>query len=155
MADFAEIKTSDNIVLRSVVINDSDIAGKTEAEAEAWVAANIPNDPGYEGTYPETYWKRNYLDAAGESEKKYNGAGVGMFYDSTADAYYYTDHHLASWTLNTSNYQWEAPQVRPSDDTVSANEVIVWSEANLRWEKRETTDLNGTHYWDNTQWVAI
>jgi|TARA_R100001530_G_scaffold131054_1_gene102466 hypothetical protein len=155
MADFAEIKTSDNIVLRSVVINDSDIAGKTEAEAEAWVAANIPNDSSHEGEYPETYWKRNFLDAEGEAEKRFNGAGPDMFFDSSANAYYFTEHQLPSWTLNTSNYQWEAPQARPSDSTVSANEVIVWNEDNLRWEKRETTDLNGTHYWDDSQWVAI
>ena len=155
MADFAEIKTSDNIVLRCVVINDSDIAGKTAAEAEAWVASNIPNDPGYEGEYPETYWKQTWLDAAGEAEKRYNGAGPDMYYDSEAEAFYFTDHHFSSWTLNTSNYQYEAPQARPSDDSVSVDEIIVWSESNTRWEKRETTDLNSTHYWDNTQWVAI
>jgi|TARA_R100000084_G_scaffold64437_1_gene28032 hypothetical protein len=155
MADFAEIKTSDNIVLRCVVINDSDIAGKTAAEAEAWVASNIPNDPGYEGEYPETYWKQTWLDAAGEAEKRYNGAGPDMYYDSEAEAFYFTDHHYPSWTLNTSNYQYEAPQARPSDDSVSVDEIIVWSESNTRWEKRGTTDLNSTHYWDNTQWVAI
>ena len=154
MADFAEIKTSDNIVLRCVVINDSDIAGKTAAEAEAWVTSNIPNDPGYEGEYPETYWKQTWLDAAGEAEKRYNGAGPDMYYNSEAGAFYFTDHHYPSWTLNTSNYQYEAPQARPSDDSVSV-EIIVWNESNTRWEKRGTTDLNSTHYWDNTQWVAI
>ena len=119
------------------------------------VASNIPNDPGYEGEYPETYWKQTWLDAAGEAEKRYNGAGPDMYYDSEAEAFYFTDHHYPSWTLNTSNYQYEAPQARPSDDSVSVDEIIVWSESNTRWEKRGTTDLNSTHYWDNTQWVAI
>tara|TARA_R100001244_G_scaffold40861_1_gene36761 strand:+ start:144 stop:608 length:465 start_codon:yes stop_codon:yes gene_type:complete len=154
MTDFAEIKTSDNIVLRVVVINDSDISGKTEAEAEAWVAANITNDVSVADPYPSTYWKQTYLDADGESAKRYNGAGTGIFYDLSNDAFYWATHPHASWALD-SNYQWQAPTAQPPEESLTANEVLIWNEADTRWEKRETEDLDSTDYWNGSAWVAI
>tara|TARA_R100001143_G_scaffold61192_1_gene61533 strand:- start:1225 stop:1689 length:465 start_codon:yes stop_codon:yes gene_type:complete len=154
MADFAEIKTSDNTVLRVVVINDSDISGKTEGEAETWVAANIANDVDVSDPYPSTYWKKTYLDAAGESAKRYNGASIGMPYDISNDAFYWTTHHHASWALD-SNYQWQAPTAQPPEESLTADEVLIWNETNTRWEKRETGDLNSTDHWNGSAWVAI
>lgn len=150
MADFAEIKSSDNIVFRVVVINDEDIAGKTEAEAEAWVAANIVNQPGID-PYPSTYWKQTWLDGS----QRYNGAGEGMFFDSTANAFYWKDGPFASWTLNTSTYKWEAPSAHPGDDNINSNEIVSWNEDDTRWQKKTDTDLNDTHYWNGSSWVEI
>ena len=62
MAHFAEIQSSDNKILRVVVINDSDVVangGEYSSEAETWVANNIPNDITLElDPYPSTYWKQ-------------------------------------------------------------------------------------------------
>ena len=47
MAHFAEIRSSDNRVLRVVVIDNEDIAnngGEWSSESETWVANNTPND---------------------------------------------------------------------------------------------------------------
>ena len=138
MPEFAEIKTSDNIVLRVVVINDSDIAGKTVSEAETWVADNIINDINIADPYPSTYWKQTYLDANGESAKRYNGAGVDIFYDLSNEAFY--------WATNVAV---------PPEGTLTADEVLIWNEPDLRWEKRETGDLNSVYYWNSSAWVAI
>ena len=154
MAEFAEIKTSDNIVLRVVVINDSDIAGKTASEAETWVADNIINDVNIADPYPSTYWKQTYLDANGESAKRYNGAGVDMTYDLSNEAFYWATNYYASWSLD-SNYQWQAPTAQPPEESLTADESLSWNETDLRWEKRGTEDLNSTYYWNNSEWVAI
>ena len=154
MAEFAEIKTLDNIVLRVVVINDSDIAGKTEAEAEVWVAANILNDINVAEPYPSTYWKQSYLDANGESDKRYNGAGVDMIYDLPNNAFYSPANSYASWSLD-SNYQWQAPTAQPPEESLTADEILSWNETDLRWEKKETEDLNSTYYWNNSEWVVL
>ena len=57
MAHFAEIRSSDNVILRVVVINDSDVTangGEYSSESETWVANNIPNDLTLElDPYPE------------------------------------------------------------------------------------------------------
>ena len=65
MAHFAEIRSDNNKVLRVVVINNSDVnanGGDLSAEAETWVANNIPQDSLIKeelgGTYPDTYWKQ-------------------------------------------------------------------------------------------------
>lgn len=70
MAHFAEIKSSNNKVLRVVVINNDDVAnngGEYSTEAETWVANFIPNDPfileDNGGNYPETYWKQTSYNA--------------------------------------------------------------------------------------------
>ena len=49
MAHFSEIRTDNNEVIRTVVINDNDIApfGEDSAEAEQWVSENIKETVGY------------------------------------------------------------------------------------------------------------
>lgn len=149
MAEFAEIKKLDNTVLRVVVINDSDIQNKTEEEAEKWVQENISNSSS------ETYWKRTWIEAIGVPEKRYNGAGPGMIYDSSVNAFYFQEPTFPSYILNTSTYQWDAPVPKPSEDTITASQIIEWNEEQIRWEKKEVTDLNSTYYWDGSQWLVI
>ena len=66
-------------------------------------------------------------------ETSYNGtirknyAGIGMTYDSTRDAFI-PPKLYASWTLNESTCQWEAPIVYPDDD-----KKYTWNEATTNW----------------------
>jgi len=67
MAHFAEIRSDNNEVLRTVVISNDDVnanGGELSTGAETFVANLIPKDPilatefGGEQNYPETYWKQ-------------------------------------------------------------------------------------------------
>lgn len=156
MADFAQIRFSDNIVIRVVVINDFDIEGKTKSEQEDWVANNIDNKGSFNPNNEKTYWKRTWLtDNIGIPEKRYNGAGPGMYYDSVANAFYQTSGLYPSWVLNTNDYRWYAPVAQPPEDQVNSNEYLTWNELELRWEKREIGTLTGGFYWSNNNWIAF
>jgi len=61
---------------------------------------------------------------------RYNYAGIGFHYDTTADAFY-APQPFASWTLNTDTYLWEAPVAYPDDGGM------------YRWDE------------DTTNWVAV
>jgi hypothetical protein len=59
---------------------------------------------------------------------RYNFAGIGSIYDSTADAFY-NPQPYPSWTLSTTSYTWEAPTPMPIDGT------YVWNETTTSWTK--------------------
>ena len=99
MAHFAEIKSSDNTVLRVVVVNDLDVAnngGEYTVESENWVANNIPQSSVIKdqngGTYPETYWKQTSYN----NNARAVFAGIGMTYDAEND-YFIPKKIYPSW----------------------------------------------------------
>jgi len=113
MADFAEIRSDNNEVLRVVRISDDDVAahgGDLSTEAETWVADFIAQDPkilSTLGTYPETYWKQTFKDGS----QRRNMAMV--------DHKYYPEHDgfepprpgypgpNENYTFNTTTWRWE------------------------------------------------
>jgi len=145
MAHFAEIRSSDNRVLRVVVINNDDVAnngGEYTTESETWVANNIPNDETLAlDPYPTTYWKQtsyhtrggvHYEEDGSESSdqtkaKRHNYACQGGFYDPTGD-YFYGPKPYDSWSWSTANKQWEPPVAMPTDRPVK------WNETDEQWE---------------------
>ena len=52
-------------------------------------------------------------------------AGKGMVYDSEMDAFY-PPQQFSSWTLNTDNYNWEAPVDKPDDENPTNR--YIWNE---------------------------
>jgi len=58
---------------------------------------------------------------------RYNYAGIGFHYDTTADAFY-APQPFASWTLNTETYLWEAPVAYPEDGN-----MYRWDEETTNW----------------------
>lgn len=56
-----------------------------------------------------------------------NYAGIGFVYDAVRDAFIAPQTH-ASWTLNETTCQWEAPQPYPTDGG-----YYIWSEEQLSW----------------------
>ena len=154
MAHFAEIKQSDNIVIRTVVISNDDVnanGGEYSTEAETWVQNNIPNDPilleEFGGTYPSTYWKQCSYN--GNARKQYPGKDH-HYYDSIKDKFICVQPY-SSWTLN-SNDDWEAPTTMPSNSTLLNNDPLLsgpeWEESNLRWSAR--AENNDYYIWNNT-----
>tara|TARA_A100000172_G_scaffold5243_2_gene3057 strand:+ start:1840 stop:2331 length:492 start_codon:yes stop_codon:yes gene_type:complete len=154
MAHFAEIKQSDNIVIRTVVVSNEDVninGGEYSAQAEIWVQDNIPNDPillvQFGGTYPNTYWKQCSYN--NNKRKQYPGKN-NHYYDSAKDKFICVKPY-DSWTLN-ANDDWEAPTSMPNNNTLLNNDPLLsgplWEESNLRWSARD--ENNNYYIWNNT-----
>ena len=63
--------------------------------------------------------------------KKFNSAGKGDTYDETRDAFI-RPKPFASWTLNETTCQWEAPVEKPSD--ASLEKRYTWNESTTSWD---------------------
>ena len=173
MAHFAEIRTDNDEVIRTVVINDSDVSsfGEDSPEAENWVTNNIPND-GYlnehefAGSYPTTYWKRTSYNTKqnqhhdGGTAFRGNYAGPGYTYDSVNDVFW-SSSPFASWVKNNSTIDWDAPVASPTStqELSGTNYDIVptWDESNLKWIGRTAEDTPRNVEWDadNSTWNLI
>ena len=157
MAHFAEIKSSDNSVLRVVVVNDSDVdangGGYSEA-AETWVTSNIPQDPVIlaEGDYPDTYWKQT----SHSGSSRYNYAHIGGTWDDANQAFI-EPQPFNSFTLD-SNFKWVAPVAEPATYEIDGDPLTIsWDEDNTRWlgykrtgDTSEYAWNNGTSVWETT-----
>lgn len=152
MAYFAEIDSSNNTVIRTVVINDNDVAangGNNSAQAEEWVKNNIPQDlivkrDLYNNeTYPETYWKQTYKD--GSSRKQY--ATQGYTWDENKQIFIAPKPNN-NYILDENN-DWIPPIPYCMNDSEGN---IEWDDENIRWI---TTD--GTKYYDadSDSWITI
>ena len=73
--------------------------------------------------YP--FWVQTFK---GGSERK-NNANKGMTYDEDRDAFIPIKNH-ASWILNESTCQWEAPSAMPDD-----GKKYEWNESTTSWEE--------------------
>jgi len=79
-------------------------------------------------------WEQQYGSFRGQLCKRtsYNGnirknfAGIGYTYDEDRDAFI-APQPFASWTLNESTCQWEAPIAYPTD-----GKDYIWNETNYQ-----------------------
>ena len=76
-------------------------------------------------------WLETFKNADGTVSTRYNYAGVGFTYDEDADAFI-SPQPYPSWTLNTTNYQWEAPVAYPTDGA-----SYLWNEETQSWDAVE------------------
>jgi len=61
-------------------------------------------------------------------------AGIGMFYDEDNDIFK-SKQPYASWTLNTTTANWEAPTPMPSTETDGESDLYNWNESTKAWDK--------------------
>ena len=80
-------------------------------------------------------WEQHYGEFRGQTCKRtsYNGnirknyAGIGYTYDASRDAFIPSKPY-ASWVLNETSCNWEAPTPYPTDD-----KMYRWDEPTLAW----------------------
>ena len=134
MAHFAEIRSSDNVVVNVVKVNDEDLTnngGEYTTESETWVSNNVPSS-----ISEDTYWKQtsyntragkyyDSFDGWGEGErvlgdqtkaKRKNYAGIGFTYDSTRDAFIPTKQ-VSTYVLNENSCTYVPHVAYPADET--------------------------------------
>ena len=125
MAHFAELN-SDNIVLRVVVVANSDTATEDGTENESIGVLFCQKLFG--GTWVQTSYNGNF---------RKNYAGVGSTYDSTRNAFY-SPKPFNSWVLNESTCVWEAPVALPSDSGEGdPPKMYKWDEDSTSWVVEE------------------
>ena len=125
MAHFAELN-SDNIVLRVVVVANSDTATEDGTENESIGVLFCQKLFG--GTWVQTSYNGNF---------RKNYAGVGSTYDSTRNAFY-SPKPFNSWVLNESTCVWEAPVSMPSDaGEGDPPKMYRWDEDSTSWVVEE------------------
>ena len=108
MSHFAKVE---NGIVTQVIVAEQDVID-SGLFGTGWVQTSY-NTHG--GQHPESRPLRK------------NFAGVGFTYDSTRDAFI-APKPFASWVLNETNCQWEAPVSYPTD-----GKHYVWNEATNSW----------------------
>jgi hypothetical protein len=115
MAHFAEIGLN-NTVLRVIVVSNDDCKDQYGAESET-IGAKFCNDL-LGGVWLQTSYNGNI---------RKNYAGIGFTYDSTRDAFI-APKPYASWTLDETTCQWNAPVSYPTGD-----KRYTWNEETTSW----------------------
>lgn len=116
MAHFAELNEN-NEVLRVVVIANPEVIDENGDEQESLGVAFCTQLFG--GTWKQTSYNNNI---------RKNFAGIGFTYDGERDAFIPLKPY-ASWTLNETTCQWEAPTAMPDD-----NNMYMWNEETTSWD---------------------
>jgi len=119
MAHFAELDEN-NVVLRVIVVGNKDTADANGVEKEHIGAAFCERLFG-------SIWKQTSYN----SNIRKNYAGIGYAYHADIDAFV-PPKPYASWVLNSSTAQWEAPVAMPND-----GERYTWDEAAQAWVQVE------------------
>lgn len=117
MAHFAEIN-SDNEVIRVIVVANDELLDENGDEQES-LGATFCNTL-FGGTWKQTSYNGNI---------RKNYAGIGFTYDSGRDAFI-PPKPYASWTLNETTCQWEAPTAMPADGN-----MYEWNESTTSWDQ--------------------
>ena len=119
MAHFAQLDEN-NVVTQVIVVANSDTADASGVEKEHIGAAFCERLFG--GTWKQTSYNGN---------KRKNYAGIGYTYNADIDAFV-PPKPYASWVLNETTAQWEAPVVMPDDGG-----RYTWDEDNQAWVEVE------------------
>jgi hypothetical protein len=117
MAHFAELNEN-NEVLRVVVIANPELLDENGDEQES-LGISFCNTL-FGGTWKQTSYNNNI---------RKNFAGIGFIYDSGRDAFI-PPKPYASWVLNETTCQWEAPTTRPDDGN-----MYEWNEETTSWDQ--------------------
>ena len=115
MAHFAKLDEN-NIVTEVIVVGNKDTSDANGVEKEYIGAAFCERLFG--GTWKQTSYN-------GNMRKRY--AGVGFTYNSALDAFV-PPKPFASWVLNNTTADWDAPVAKPTDE-----QSYSWNEETLSW----------------------
>jgi len=119
MAHFAQLD-SNNVVTQVIVVGNDDITDSNGNEVESIGVAFCQKLLG-----ADTNWKQTSYN--GNMRTRY--AGIGYSYNSSLDAFVPPQPH-ASWTLNSTSKDWQAPITEPtlSSEDAAAGKYYVWNE---------------------------
>ena len=119
MAHFAQLDEN-NIVTQVIVVSNDDCSDANGTESESIGVAFCQKLLG-----ANTNWKQTSYN--GNMRVRY--AGIGYSYNESLDAFVPAQPY-ASWTLNNSTADWDAPITEPTltDDQIAAGSYYTWDE---------------------------
>ena len=121
MAHFCQLDEN-NVVTQVIVVDNKDCADATGVEKESIGIAFCERLLG--GTWKQTSYN-------GSIRKNY--AGLGYTYNTDIDAFV-PPKPFASWLLNETTAQWDAPVAMPADaGTGEPPKMYSWDEATTSW----------------------
>ena len=120
MAHFAKLDEN-NVVTQVIVVGNRDTSDANGVEKEHIGAAFCERLLG--GTWKQTSYN-------GTMRKRY--AGIGFTYNEDLDAFVPPKPH-ASWVLNNTTADWEAPVPMPTEE----GKNYVWNESAGSWDEVE------------------
>ena len=100
---------------------DGNVIDCIRADQE-FIDSYIDNSPGK--------WIETFRDANGSSDKRYNFGSPDCTYDKSKDAFI-PPQPFASWVLNETVCDWEAPTAKPDD-----GKLYIWNEETTNWVER-------------------
>jgi len=187
MAHFAKIGINSKVIGVHAVDN-KDLLNADGVEDESvgkQFLERIHGWPLWVQTSYNTRGGKHYKEDGTESDDqskalRKNYAGIGFTWDEDRDAFYQPKPH-ASWILNETTCQWDAPVAYPSVTTYNttwtqsdidankapdgtnagdarvANYEISWDETNTRWVCVDVSDPVNNFRWDASAsaWVAL
>ena len=120
MAHFAQLDEN-NVVLQVIVVDNKDTADANSVEKEHIGAAFCEKLLG--GTWKQTSYN-------GTIRKNY--AGIGFKYHADIDAFV-APKPYASWVLNNTTAQYEAPVAKPATELPQGKQYS-WNESTTSWD---------------------
>ena len=128
MAHFAQLDEN-NVVTQVIVVGNSDTSDNNGVESENIGVAFCQSLLGAETNWKQTSYNGNMRG---------NYAGIGMTFMSgvatlgvgSTDVFVPQQPH-ASWTISTTEAQWEAPITQPTltDEQIAAGSSYTWDES--------------------------
>jgi hypothetical protein len=115
MAHFAELDTN-NVVLRVIVVNNSDTCDENGVESESIGIAFCQKLFG--GTWIQTSYNNKF-------RKRY--AAIGYTYDANLDAFIRAKP-FPSWVFNLDTLDWDPPVPMPTEGG-----PYIWDEGTTSW----------------------
>ncbi len=122
MAHFAKIGLNGKVIGVHSVHND--VLKDADGVEQEVLGINFLTD-----LYGWSIWKQTSYN--GNIRK--NFASVGYTYDEDRDAFI-PPKLYASWVLNESTCEWEAPVALPSRDGLDITQVFIWNEETKSWD---------------------
>jgi hypothetical protein len=124
MSHFAKVE---NGVVTQVIVIEQDVLNTGHwGDPASWIQTSYNTIAG--------------VHTQGGTPLRKNFAGVGFTYDSGRDAFI-PPKPYASWVLNESTCNWDAPTPMPEDD-----KIYVWRESDTSWVEKPSYPTDGHRY---------
>ncbi len=132
MAHFCKLGKG-NIVEKIVVVSN-DVATTEQAGMDFLNKTYGTNDLWKQTSYNT----RGGVHLLGGTPFRKNFAGFGYKYNEARDAFI-PPKPFASWTLNETTCQWEAPVAKPelTEEQINNNNYYYWNEETKQWNLNE------------------
>ena len=123
MAHFAQLDEN-NVVTQVIVVSNNELLDASGVEREEMGIGFCQRLFG--GNWKQTSYNHNF-------RKRY--AGIGYTYNAELDAFI-PPKPFASWILNNTEANWEAPVAMPADAGMSEGQkMYTWNEETTSWDE--------------------